>query len=49
MPIDPLDNLQQPNFFLATSCLPTIVGKPADRCRQVCSQLSTGLLTVVDR
>ena len=36
-------------IFLAASCLPTIVGKPADRCRQACSQLSAGLLTIVGK
>lgn len=33
----------------STICLSTIVSKPADNCRQVCRQLSTGLPTVIDK
>ncbi|MEI3117815.1 MAG: hypothetical protein V8T12_02000 [Parabacteroides johnsonii] len=49
MPADLPESSDAAELFPASSRLPTIVGKPADSCLQVCPQLSTDLLTIVGK
>ena len=49
MPADLPESSDAAELFPASSRLPTIVGKPADSCQQVCPQLSTDLLTIVGK